>query len=460
MQNFQKLAALAALLLLTNFTCKTTQKATQTEGEKPQPIHFQNIKIAEAQPGDGYGPCEPSIAVNPKNIRNIVAGAILDRVYHSNDGGKTWQSEKLKSSHGVFGDPVIIADWKGDFYYAHLSDPEHEGWASDSLLDKIVIQKSLDGGKSWSDGSFCGSRHPKDQDKHWLVADPKNNHLLCTWTEFDKYNSADKAKDKSRILFSKSEDGGKSWSNALAINEFDGDCLDDDFTTEGAVPAFGPNGEIYCAWAFDEKLWFDRSLDGGKTWMKKDIEVARQPGGWTLEVPGISRCNGLPILVCDLSNSPNKGTLYLNWGDQKNGADDSDIWLAKSKDGGTTWSKPVRVNNDRTKTHQFLPWLAIDQTNGNLYSVFYDRRNHKDKKTDVYLAISRDGGDTFENLKISESSFDPSQFVFFGDYNNISAHAGVVRPIWTRMEGATLSVWTALIDFKKSIVPKDKEVQD
>lgn len=412
------------------------------------PEAFDNILIAEAKRGEGQGPCEPTISVNPKNTQNVAAGAILNRQYWSNDGGRTWQSTSLKSSHGVFGDPVLVADWSGNFYFAHLSDPEGKAWSSEKLLDRIVIQKSTDGGKTYNDGSFVGAHHPKDQDKHWLCADPKSGHLLCSWTEFDKYDSKDLEKDHSRILFAKSTDGGATWSEDLKINQFEGDCLDDDNTTEGAVPAFGPNGEIYVAWAWNNKIWFDRSTDGGRTWLEKDIEAAQQPGGWAFDIPGITRCNGMPVLVCDLSNGPNRGTLYLNWADQRNGENDTDIWLAKSTDGGNTWTKPLRVNDDKKGRQQFLTWLAVDQATGYLYCMFYDRRAYDDERTDVYLATSRDGGQSFKNVKISKEPFDPTKFVFFGDYNHISAHDGVVRPIWTRLQDGLLSVWTAIIDVK------------
>lgn len=412
----------------------------------PVPQIFENVLIEQGQRSNPYGPCEPSIAINPKNPRQVVAGAILDRYYWSDDGGRSWHKDTLKSSHGVFGDPMLLADWQGNFYYAHLSDPQGKEWQGDSLLDRIVIQKSTDGGRTYNDGAFCGARHPKDQDKHWLAADPKTNALYCTWTEFDVYGSHDLAKDHSRILFSKSTDGGATWSEALKINQFEGDCEDDDNTVEGAVPAAGPNGEIYVAWAWNNKIWFDRSTDGGKTWLDKDIVVADQPGGWTFDIPGITRCNGMPILVCDLSNGPNHGTLYINWSDQRRGENDTDIWVSKSVDGGRNWSKPRRVNDDKKGKHQFLSWLAIDQATGFLYCVFYDRRAYGDEQTDVYLAVSRNAGKTFENLKISDSPFDPTKFVFFGDYNHISAHNGVVRPIWTRLDKGVLSVWTALID--------------
>ena len=56
-----------------------------------------------------YQPCEPSIAINPKNPDNIVGGAILNKVYYTLDGGKNWETSKLRSSYGVSGDPCIIA---------------------------------------------------------------------------------------------------------------------------------------------------------------------------------------------------------------------------------------------------------------------------------------------------------------------------------------------------------------
>lgn len=436
------LMATSFLLVVFLMGC-ASKKAAKAVGEGRA---FENVMIAQTQKGDHFGPCEPSICINPRNTNNIVAGAVLDHYYWSNDGGRTWEAARLKSSYGVYGDPVVLADSKGNFYYAHLSDPDGKGWQSKQHLDRIVVQKSTDGGKTYDNGSYMGQHHPKDQDKHWLCADPETHVLYCSWTEFDKYDSRDTA-DHSRILFSKSTDGGATWSEAMAINRFQGDCLDDDNTTEGAVPAVGPNGEVYVAWSWGEKIWFDRSLDGGKTWLADDIVAAKQPGGWTFDVPGVSRCNGMPVLVCDLSKGPNRGTLYLNWADQRHGADDTDIWACSSKDGGKTWSKPKRVNDDGRGHQQFFTWMAIDQTTGHLYVVFYDRRayGNDDKRTDVYLAISRDGGQSFENKKISQTPFTPNSLTFMGDYNHISAHDGVVRPIWTRVDPGKLSVWTALI---------------
>ncbi len=393
-----------------------------------------NIKIS-----DKFSPNEPSIAIDPRHPNRLVAGANLNNVYTSSDTGQTWIKSQLTSTYGVWGDPCTGVDTSGAFYFFHLSNPSNGTW-----IDRIVCQKSTDQGQSWSPGTFTGLNSQKAQDKHWLAVNRNTNHLFITWTEFDHYGTTNPL-DSSRILFSKSTDAGETWSPPLRINKISGDCVDSDNTVEGAVPSIGPNGEVYVAWAGPQDLRFDRSTDGGQSWLADDIKVDDMPGGWDYEVSGLGRCNGLPVTGCDLSNGPYHGTIYVNWSDQRSGATNTDIWLSKSTDGGSTWSPAIRVNNDTSNRHQFLTWMAIDQVTGWLWFVFYDRRNTTGNNTDVFMAVSKDGGSTFQNFKISETPFSPNTNVFFGDYNNVTAHNNIVRPIWTRQEGNVTSVWTALV---------------
>ena len=396
----------------------------------------QNVMISNQ-----FSPNEPSIMMNPANTDILVAGANLNNYYTSSDGGLTWDTNTLSSSYGVWGDPVIDVDQDGNFYFFHLSNPASGNW-----IDRIVCQKSTDNGNSWNDGSFAGLNGTKAQDKQWSIIDYSNGNIYLTWTQFDDYGSSN-PNDKSMILFSKSTDGGDTWTAAQKINEFDGNCIDEDDTVEGAVPALGPNGEIYVAWAGPNGLVFNKSLDQGDTWLNQEIAIDPMPGGWDYGVPGIYRANGLPITKCDVSGGPNHGTIYVNWTDQRNGTNDTDVWVSKSTDGGDTWSSPIRVNDDPAGKQQFFSWMDIDQTNGNLFFTFYDRREHSDTNTDVYLAYSLDGADTFTNVKISESPFLPNSGVFFGDYTNITVHNNVVRPIWTRLHNGQLSIWTDVTPF-------------
>lgn len=401
---------------------------------------FSNVRVSDP---NSLNPEEVCIAINPVNPLNLAAGANISYYYYSMDGGLTWTEGTLTSSLGVWGDPCLIFDGNGDLYFAHLSNPPNGNW-----IDRIVVQKSVDGGVNWNDGVGIGLNYPKMEDKEWLAVDltnsPYQGNIYMCWTEFDYYGST-APNDSSRILFSFSSDSGKTWSNPLKICDREGDCLDNDNTVEGAVPAVGPNGEIYTSWSGPLGIMFDKSTDGGLTF-GTDIFVTDQPGGWAIEVPGIYRCNGFPVTACDISPSPYHGNIYIMWSDQREGPDDTNIYLKKSMDGGYTWSNNIRVNTDDSGRHQFFPWMTIDQTTGYIYVVFYDRRNTTDTVTDVYLARSTDGGDSFTNFKISEYSFFPNPWVFFGDYIHIAAFEGKIHPIWTRMDGNNLSVWTTVIE--------------
>ncbi len=398
---------------------------------------YPNVRVS--YPGHNT-PEEVTIAINPLDSNNLVAGANITYYYYSTDGGQTWFQSNLSSTMGVWGDPVVTFDDSGHAYYSHLSNPQDGSW-----LDRIVVQKSTDGGANWSDGAGIGLNPPKDQDKEWLAVDatgsPYHGNIYMAWTEFDYYGSSNPL-DSTRILLSRSTDRGVNWMAPVRISTRGGDCIDEDNTVEGAVPAVGPNGEVYLSWSGPLGIHFDKSTDGGVTF-GEDVFVTSQPGGWDFSVSGIYRCNGLPMTACDVSHSPYRGTIYILWSDQRNGH--TDVFLIKSTDEGQTWGPVRRVNDDATSRHQFFPSMAIDQTTGHLFVTFYDRRNTGGDTTEVWMARSVDGGETFTNLRISDTPFKPIGGIFFGDYVHVAAHNRHIHPIWMRMDGSLLSVWTCSV---------------
>jgi hypothetical protein len=410
----------------------------------------QNVMIS-----DQNFPNEPSIAINPNNTNQLIAASNIDNYYVSNDSGLTWTENALTSSYGVWGDPCIIADNLNNFYFLHLSNPPP---SFSSWIDRIVCQKTSNLGSTWSDGSFTGLNAGKQQDKHWAIFDKTNNNIYTAWTQFDSYGSSNLSL-KSIIRFSKSSDFGLTWSNPIKLNNVNGNCIDSSQTVEGAVPAVGPDGQIYISWSGPNGIVFKKSFNQGVSWSTTETSVSAI-SQWDYAIPGLDRANGQPVTVCDVAmSSPHNGAIYINWSDQRNGVDDTDIFISKSIDQGVTWSDPLRVNNDDPGKQQFLTWMTIDQITGYIYIVFYDRRNYNDENTDVYLAYSTNGGTTFTNTKISETPFVPNSGVFFGDYTNITAHNGVVRPIWTRLDNGNLSVWTALIS-QTSLSNKEYDKDD
>jgi hypothetical protein len=407
---------------------------------------YKNIRVNNPT---SISPEEVTIAINPTNSLNLAAGANIKYYYYSNDGGYTWIEGQLSSSLGVWGDPCVTYDVNGNLYFGHLSNPPSPGY----WIDRIVVQKSSNGGQSWNSGSGIWFVPPKNQDKEWLIVDMTQslyrNRLYAAWTEFDAYGT-NATTDSTRILFSFSTDAGDTWYPAIRISDDGGNCVDSDSTVEGAVPAVGPNGEVYLSWSGPKGIMFDKSTDGGATW-GNDIFVATQPGGWDFNVEGIYRCNGMPVTTCDVSNSPYRGTIYIQWSDQRNGIGNTDIFIIKSTDQGATWGAVKRVNDDSTIREQFFSWMTIDQITGYLYVVFYDRRARSGNYTDVYVAKSTDGGETFSNFKVSETSFNPTSNIFFGDYINIAAYDRKIYPIWMRLDGSALSVWTTIIEEPQNI---------
>jgi hypothetical protein len=391
----------------------------------------QNIQIGTAE----AWPNEPSVCMNPSNPHQIIIGANADNFYTSGDGGFTWQHGVIASSYGVNCDPVIVADNSGNFYYFHLV-PD---------LSRVVCQK-MDGFLlPWSNGSYTAVYNDYDIDKEWAAHDPVTNNLYASWTRFNSWGSSN-PNDSTDIFLSKSTDGGLTWGGQKLISNIGGNATGGFGSVHGSYPATGPNGEVYVAWWSPSGLMFDKSTDEGETWLGTDINITGFPVQWITSIPGIQTGVSFPVTACDRSNGAYNGTIYVNWTDKRSGAGDADIWLAKSTDGGATWSAPRRVNDDSPGRNQFFNYMTVDQVTGKICIIFYDRRNYSDARTDVYLAISDDGGDTFTNYKISDTPFVPYSTVFFGHYIGVSAHSDHVFATWMRMDAGTLTLWGAVID--------------
>ena len=403
---------------------------------------FENVQIPLANGSYTYSGCEPSIDIHSNNPNNIAVGSILDGYHYSEDAGKTWKAKRLKSPYGVYGDPVLKFNGKGNVFYLHLAS-----YNKTTHLDRIVCQRSKDVKGKFNEGSFSKPNGSKVQDKHWIVIDPETDEIYMTWTQFDAYDSSN-PKDSSFIHFAKSSDDGETWTDPVRISIKGGDCLDGDDTVEGAMPALGKDQRLYVVWSGPYGLMLRSSADRGQTWSPTEQMLFEHEGGWTIDVPDFYRSNGLPVFVSDHNaDSPNYGNLYLNWAIEDEETGRTSVLFSKSEDNGESWSLPVQVHKDSSEYNHFLTWMTVDPSNGNLHFVYY-RKSRNAKATDVVWASSKNGGESFNEEVISERPFDPSGTVFFGDYLNIAAVDNVVRPVWPRLDNGKITLWTALINFE------------
>ncbi|HYJ47683.1 MAG TPA: sialidase family protein [Pyrinomonadaceae bacterium] len=411
-------------------------------------------------------PAEVAIAINPKNPDNLVGASFqtarppgplaASYTYVTMDGGLTWKTMAPQDPQNfIQGDDAVAFSSDGTAYHVHLSFDGIRVERPRRAESGIITSASHDGGLTWAEPvpaiNHVNSVTPFE-DKPGIVVDnapasPFKGNVYLAWTRFDVYGSHD-PECHTQIYFSRSTDGGKTFSMPFRISDAAGDCIDSDNTVEGAVPAVGPKGEVYVVWAGSQGLVFDKSLDGGLTF-GKDKVMGQMPGGWDFPMPGLDRANGMPVTGVDLSAGPRKGTLYVNWVDERNG--DLDVFVASSSDGGETWSAPVRVNDDPLKNGkaQFFTWMAVDPVDGSVNTVFYDRRDTEGTLTRLTMARSTDGGRTFVNHKVNLEPFACNETVFFGDYSGITAYNGRVIPIFMHfVDARRLAVSVALFNFK------------
>lgn len=416
-------------------------------------MQAQDSEVRVNQAGNSAYPNEPSVAFQRDHLENVVVCANIDHHYFSSDSGKSWESGHIQTSHGMYGDPVLHATPNGKIFLCHLSNTKDKDRKNYEFIDRIVVQRSDDGGQSFNNGSAVGLNGNKMQDKPWMSSHDANGqtHLYLTWTEFDKMNSKRK-KDHSRIRFSTSANDGDDWTDAITISDDVGDCIDDDHTLEGATTAVDQHGVIYCVWAGHYKLYFDKSTDGGKTW-GTDRVIGSQQSGWVIDIPHVYRCNGMPFLLCDNSNGPHRGRLFVIYGDELYG--DADVFVIYSDDQGDHWTEPIRVNQDALGNgkSQYLPNAAIDQSDGTLAVVYYDRRHSEhDLFSDVYLSVLRPGDTVFQEAKLNQVISDPyGKTTFSGDYIDLDFHAGHLVAVWNGSADGTSRLYSnkiKLADFK------------
>jgi hypothetical protein len=186
----------------------------------------------------------------------------------------------------------------------------------------------------------------------------------------------------SALRFARSDDGGRTWSEPLSVNE--GETFGShNFHSLLAAPG----GVVYASWLSSVKgtsgVWIRRSDDGGRTWGPSE---------------GVHLEPTCPCCRTALGVGPD-GTLYAAWRKIFPG-DVRDIVVARSTDGGKTWSDPVRPREDGwvfPGCPHAGPSLKV-ATDGSVHIAWW---TGKGGEAGVYYARSDDGGRTFTPAPIA-----------------------------------------------------------
>ena len=324
--------------------------------------------------GTKNGGKEPGVAVFVQNGRgelevaasndgsHVVVAANSGFSFSDNFGG-TWTSGGGTPCNQVScdGDPSLAVGQSGAFYYAWIGGPAF-------LQRGDGISRSTDNGHTFPFASMAvncpGASNCSLADQEHIASDRVNaggggDRVYNVWRNFPVMGGG---AFSLRIVCS--NNNAATWSAQQVIGAGDFPRV-----------AVGRDGFVYVAWA-----------SGGNMMLHKysDCDAGLNPQvGWPIvvsaftnvvcPVPGLDRCNGRNIL-----SSPVIGTddldanhVYYSFA-TSTGAGNENVMVFDSTDGGATFPRSVRVNNNVTGK-RFLSWVS---TYGGVAAVsWYDRRN-------------------------------------------------------------------------------------
>ena len=371
------------------------------------------------------------------------------RAYFSSDGGKTWGADDVplppaKGANGLdFGsDPSLAFDTRGNLFYGSIV--VFFGAGSGINGTELSVARSTDGGQTWAPNFFGfsgGSNHFND--KPMITTDRSQSSLFRDHVYLAWDAASGGSATGGGVLVATSKDTGASFSIVRADNpNGPGRAI-------GAVPFTGPNGELYVAWNDFQAntIAFSASHDGGSTFVVHSV-VSGKSLAFDVGIPAEFSRRALVYPACDAdrTSGAHRGRLYCSWMDT--GPMGTGIFLSTSDDGGVNWSMPRPVGDPLAySVDRFNQWLAVDPVTADVVISFYDTRNDMTGQrfgTDIYLARSTNGGATFAaDVRVSTATSNehdcngvfPCSAIDYGnqqgDYSGVASYGGVAHPLWT-----------------------------
>ena len=373
----------------------------------------------------------------------------------------------------LLGDPVLACarsrrdedEGPPTFYYSSLLSTVS---TVAGPLSAVSVSKSNDEEEVEEGEPFFGSpliAVAKDAlthalDKDWMAVNPRNHkQLAVTYTDFD-LSPANGCSGSQRIAIEivESSDGGNTWSAPTVIAQL---CSNGINFLQGSQVTFSTTGAVYVAFEFfpngngvlgGREILFTSAPGLGGAFGPL-VPVAALTGiGDGFEIEGGFRAFiDLQGMAVDRSKTATGGNIYIVWHDTSLdslfnfngiGYGYSDVFIAKSTNGGSTWSAPVQVNTNLEPlanglgTDSYMPGVAVDPTSGEVGVCWYDRRNDPfNYQTQRFCGDSFNAGATFTNTPVNPTPFPPIHATddqlnpfYFGDYDTVSSDGLLSSP--------------------------------
>jgi hypothetical protein len=315
-------------------------------------------------------------------------------------------------------------------------------------------------------------------DKPFIAADgypqsSRHDNVYLTWTVF-KFGCVSSGYCSSPIYGSMSTDHGLTWSTPEEISGisptlcFFGDIFDHSHSPnacdfdQGSDPTVLPNGDLVVA--------FNNGNTAATNPNSQQLAVHCSPSGSSPAGTAHLNC-GTPKKVgdditvgeplCDFGRGPEEcvpgpsirtndfprigvnrasGNVYVAWQDYRN--HEFDIQLARSTDGGLTWSAPTKVNPDSGLDHYFAAVDVAENPGKDHVGVSYFRSQKGPPGqglSDYVLAGGTGLAGPFNFITLSPVFAPPdgAQAGFNGDYSGLTINQGdEAHPIWSDTRNA------------------------
>ncbi len=340
--------------------------------------------------------------------RDTLEGTIgndQDILFATSTGGMTWSPPvALNSYANIDGDrdegPQITTDGDGRWIAVWASDHNLSGIGNDS---DILFVRSTNNGVTWSAPAPLNTNASTDTGKDsapQLTTDGAGQ-WIAVWISDENIGGAGLDAD---VVFSRSTNGGQSWSVPALLNT---NGITDSGSDEAPQLTTDLNGTWIAAWlshddlddsiGIDGDILFATSTDNGMNWSAP--EPLNNNAGSEDEMGD----DFAPQLTTDGS-----GTWIAVWYSldsldhlENPIGNDLDIVYARSDDNGVSWSAPAPLNSIETTdaSLDFTPQVTTDSAG--LWVVSWESRNSLNGTigfdSDLLSSLSTDDGLTWTN---------------------------------------------------------------